>query len=100
MTASEILANAKAYAALKSLQGLNRLAEQAFNNAQSFKGVAYDGTLIGNANAEAQAEFRENELTNAINAQAAHWKMDPNEVRALATGEHSILLCPIANPTL
>jgi hypothetical protein len=91
MNASEILTNAKAYTALKSLQMLDRLAAQAFASAMSYRGTAYDGTLINNTNAEAQAEHRENELTAAINAQAAFWKMNPNEVRALAMGEHAIL---------
>ena len=91
MTASEVLTNNKAYTALRSLQGLNRLAAQAFANAMSYRGgYAYDGSIIANSNAEAQAEYRESEFSKAVDVQAAYWNMDPNEVRALAMGEHRL----------
>lgn len=91
MNAAEVLANPKAYTALRSLQSLDRLAAQANANAMSYRGgCAYDGTIINNANAEAQADYREAEFVSACEIQARAWGMDPMEVRALAQGEHKI----------
>lgn len=92
MTAAEVLTNSKARTALRGLQSLNALAEQAFSNAMSHRGgYADDGSIICNPKAEAQADYREAEFGSACEVQARFWGMDVNEVRALATGEHTLL---------
>lgn len=86
MKAAEIHTNNKAITVLRSLQMLNRLASQAFANAMSY----HDGCGNVNANAEAQSAYRESEFVGAVRVQAAYWKMDVNELMALAMGEHSL----------
>ena len=91
MDAYEVLSSPKAYTAMRALQSLNRLAEQAHNKAMSYRGgYAFDGSIICNDNAEAQHEHREREFEIAVRVQAAFWCMEYAEAYALATGDHHI----------
>ena len=90
MTAAEVLSNAKAYATLKSLQGLDKLAAFALNEAMGERYTCHDGSAHCNENKEAQFEYRQSEVNKAIDAQARYWGMDREELVALVLGDHKL----------